>query len=144
MRRFFTYILQTVLSGFFVAIILGFFIICFGIGVAGGFMLGCWEDVASLDLQKLEYKQDTHTWRQHLEVYSSICKVQLKDTAAFLVDKLDRLEYEKLPPDARGVNSQGQYLVQLSGETGKQRGTIEVFTRQFDYPIMEEETKQNE
>ncbi len=141
MRRFFINILQAVLSAFFVAIILVFFIICFGIGVAGGFVLGCWEDVASLNLQKLEYKQDTHTWRQHLEVYSSICKVQLKDTAVFLVDKLDRLEYEKLSPDARGINSQGQYFVQLSGEKGKQRGTIEVFTRQFDYPIMEEETE---
>ena len=140
MRRIFTCILQATLSTTFIVIILSFFIICFGIGVAGGFMLGCWEDVASLNLQKLEYKQDTHTWRQHLEVYSSICNVQLKDSAVFLIDKLERLEYEKLPPDARGINSQGQYLVQLSGEKGKQSGKIELFTRQFDYPDMDEET----
>ena len=115
-RVFLSQTLNVILSIIFSVVILVFFVICFGIGVAGGFMLGCWEDVASLNLQKLEYKQDTHTWRQHLEVYSSICEVQLKDTAHFLVDKLERLEYEKVSSDARGINSQGQFLVQLSGE----------------------------
>lgn len=141
MRAFLTHTLNVVFSIIFAAVLLVFFIVCFGIGVAGGFMLGCWEDVASLELQKLEYKQDTHTWRQHLEVYSSICEVQMRDTAVFLVDKLERLHYEKMPPDARGINSPGQYLVKLSGEPRKQDGTIELFTRQFDYPIMDEETE---
>lgn len=140
MRSILSYILQVILSTFFVAIILVFFIICFGIGVAGGFVLGCWEDIASLNLQKLEYKQDTHTWRQHLEVYSSICEVQLNDSAVFLVDKLERLEYEKVLPEARGINSPGQYLAQLSGEKGKQNGVIHLFTRQFDYPSLNDET----
>lgn len=138
MRVLFRHTLNAILSLIFVAIILVFVVICFGIGVAGGFMLGCWEDVASLNLQKLEYKQDTHTWRQHLEVYSSICEVQLKDTAVFLVDKLERLEYEKESPDARGINSPAQYQVKLSGEPRKQNGTIELFTRRFEYPIAEE------
>ena len=84
MQDILSHILNVLLSIVFVPVIIVFFVICFGIGVAGGFMLGCWEDVASLNLQKLEYKQDTHTWRQHLEVYSSICEVQLKDTADFL------------------------------------------------------------
>ena len=140
MRDLLSHILNVLLSIVFVPVIIVFFVICFGIGVGGGFMLGCWEDVASLNLQKLEYKQDTNTWRQHLEVYSSICEVQLKDTAVFLVDKLERLAYEKMSPDARGINSPGQYLVKLSGEPRKQNGTIELFTRQFDYPVMEEET----
>ena len=141
MRSILTTFLQVILSTLFVAIILVFFIICFGIGVAGGFMLGCWEDIASLNLQKLEYKQDTHTWRQHLEVYSSVCEVQLKDSAVFLVDKLDRLEYEKVLPDARGINSPGQYQVQLSGEKGKQSGLIRLFTRQFKYPSFNDESE---
>ena len=140
-RVFLSHILNTILSIIFVPIILVFFVICFGIGVAGGFMLGCWEDVASLNLQKLEYKQDTHTWRQHLEVYSSICEVQLNDTAEFLIDKLERLEYENVSADARSINDQGQFLAKLSGESQKQNGTIDLFTREFEYPLMEEETE---
>ena len=65
----------------------------------------------------------------------------MKDSTEFLVDKLERLKYEKVAPDARGINSPGQYLVKLSGEPRKQNGTIQLFTRQFDYPIMEEETE---
>lgn len=140
-RIFLSHLFNIILSIVFVPIILVFFVICFGIGVAGGFMLGCWEDIASLNLQKLEYKQDTHTWRQHLEVYSSICEVQLNDTVDFLIDKLERLEYEKVSPDARSINDQGQFLVQLSGESQKQNGTLDLFTRQFEYPLMEEETE---
>lgn len=141
MRRFLSNFLQVILSIIFVSFILVFFVICFGIGVAGGFMFGCWEDVAALDLEKLEYKQDKQTWRQHLEVYSSICEVQLKDTAVFLKNKLQRLEYEEITPDGKGINSPGQYLLQLSGEKGKQSGNIQIFLRQFVYPYMEGDTK---
>ncbi len=140
MLRFLSHTLQVIISLILVASIMLFFVICFGIGVAGGFVFGCWEDVASLDLQKLEYKQDTQTWRQNLEVYSSICEVQLQDTTTFLIDKLERLEYEKVLPGNKGINDPGQYLIQLSGETGKQNGTIELFTRHFDYPYMEDES----
>ncbi len=140
MLRFLTKTLQVILSLIFLSFIIAFFVICFGIGVAGGFMLGCWEDVASLDLQKLEYEQDTQTWRQHLEVYSSNCEVQLQDTAVFLIDKLERLEYEKILPGKKGINSPGQYLVQLTGKKGKQNGTIQLFTRDFDYPQRTEES----
>ncbi len=142
MRRFLSNSFQVILSLIFAGIILVFFVICFGIGVAGGFMLGCWEDVAALDLEDLEYKKDTQTWRQHLEVYSSICEVQLKDTAVFLIDKLQphRLDYEEIMPGRKGINSPGQYLLQLSGEKDKQSGTIRIFLRQFEYPFMEGET----
>ena len=139
MPRFLSNTLQIILSVIFVGFLIVFFVICFGIGVAGGFMLGCWEDVSSLDLQKLEYKQDTQTWQQNLEVYSSVCEVQLQDTTVFLIDKLERLEYENIMPGNSGINSPGQYLLQLSGEKGKQNGTIQLFTQHFDYPYMAEE-----
>ena len=141
MRSFLSNCLQVTLSVIFVSFILIFFVICFAIGVAGGFMLGCWEDVAALDLEKLEYKVDKQTWRQHLEVYSSICEVQLKDTVVFLKDKLQRLEYEEIKQEGKGINSPGEYSVQLSGEKDKQRGTIQIYLRQFEYPYMEGDTE---
>ena len=140
MPRFLSHTLQVILSIIFATFIMVFFIICFGIGVAGGFMLGCWEDVASLDLQKLEYKQDTQTWRQNLEVYSSICEVQLEDTSVFLIDKLKRIEYKNILPGNKDINSPGQYLLQLNGKTGEQNGSIKLFTRHFDYPNLSEES----
>ena len=139
MLRFLSNFFQVILSLIFAIIIFVFFVSCFGIGVAGGFLLGCWEDVAALDLKNLEYKVDKQTWRQHLEVYSSICEVQVKDTAVFLIDKLQphRLDYEEIMPGGTGINSPGEYLVQLSGKREKQNGTIQVFLRQFEYPYME-------
>ncbi len=141
MRHFLYNSLQVILSTIFVSLLLVFFVICFGIGVAGGFMFGCWEDVAALDLANLNYKVDKQTWRQHLEVYSSICEVQLKDSAVFLTDKLQRLEYEEIKQGGKGINSQGQYLLQLSGKKGEQNGTIEIFLREFEYPYMEKDTE---
>jgi 1A family penicillin-binding protein len=143
MRRFLSSSLQVILSTVFVSLLLVFFVICFGIGVAGGFMLGCWEDVVALDLANLNYKVDKQTWRQHLEVYSSICEVQLKDSAVFLIDKLQphRLDYEEIKPGGKGINSPGQYFLQLSGKKGEQNGTIHVFLHEFEYPYMETDTK---
>lgn len=141
MRSFLSNCLQIILSVIFVSFILIFFVICFGIGVAGGFMLGCWEDVAALDLKNLEYKTDRQTWQQNLEIYSTICKVQLKDTAVFLVDKLQRVEYEEIKQGGKGINSPGEYSVQLSGEKDKRSGTIQIYLRQFDYPYMEKDTE---
>ncbi|RKU20083.1 hypothetical protein C6501_00395 [Candidatus Poribacteria bacterium] len=141
MRSFLSNCLQIILSVIFVSFILIFLVICFGIGVAGGFMFGCWQDVAALDLEKLEYKVDKQTWRQHLEVYSSVCEVQLKDTVVFFKDKLQRLEYEEIKQEGKGINSPGEYLLQLSGEKDKQRGTIQIYLRQFEYPYMEGDTE---
>lgn len=143
MRKLLSYILQALLSCVFVTLIIVFLLICFGLGVGGGFSLGCWQDVAALDLRKLEYEQDTQTWRQHTEIYSSICEVQHKDSVVFLVDKLQRLEYELIEPGRRGINSQGQYFLKLNGEKGKQNGDIQIFLREFEYlsPNMNEDTK---
>lgn len=138
MKKFLYNTLQVFLSTIFIGFILIFLVICFGIGVAGGFMLGCWEDVAEIDLINLEYKNDSQTWRQHLEVYSTICEVQRKDSAAFLIDKLQkhRLDYEELKNDGKGVNYPGQFSYKISGEKGKENGIIDIFLREFEYPNM--------
>lgn len=141
MRRILDNILQSTLTIIFSGFLLVFFVICFCIGVAAGFTIGCWQDVTALDLNRLEYNEDKQTWRQHLEVFSAICQVQYNDRAGFLIDKLNRLEYEEMPTKMKGVNSPGQYKVELSGSENQQNGLIQVFTRDFQYPYMETETK---
>ncbi len=141
MRRILDKILQSTLTIILSAFMLVFFVLCFCFGVAGGFTLGCWQDVAALDLNRLEYNEDKQTWRQHLEVFSSICEVQPNDPAIFLIDKLNRLEYEEVPSKYKGVNSPGQFQAKLSGEEKVQNGLLHVFTRNFQYPYMETETK---
>ena len=141
MRRIIDNILQSFLTIVLSGLLLIFFIVCFCVGVVGGFTIGCWQDIAVLDLNRLEYKEDIQTWRQHLEVYSTICEVQRTNSAVFLIDKLQRLDYEEVLPPTKGVNSAGQFQVNLRGEAGKQNGTIDVFTRDFQYPYMEEDTR---
>ena len=136
MRR----ILDSILQTFLTIVLSGMLLIFFCIGVVGGFTIGCWQDIAVLDLNRLEYKEDKQTWRQHLEVYSTICEVQRTNSVAFLIDKLQRLEYEEVSPPTKGVNSQGQFHVKLRGEIGKRNGSIDVFTRTFKYPYLEEDT----
>ncbi|MCG9128900.1 PBP1A family penicillin-binding protein [Candidatus Poribacteria bacterium] len=141
MKHILKIILQVFLSIIFTCILVVFLIVCFGIGVAGGFTLGCWEDVVALDMEKLKYTEDTKTWRQHTEIYSSVCEVQRKDTTRFLIDKLQRLDYEMKESADSGVSAQGQYSINLTGTQGKQNGSIQVFLREFKYPNMDEETK---
>lgn len=141
MKRILNLILQVLLTIFFTGALLVFFAVCFAIGVAGGFTLGCWEDVAALDLEKLKYTEDTQTWRQHTEIYSSVCEVQRKDTTTFLIDKLQRLDYEIVKSGESGITSQGQYLTLLTGANVTQNGSIQIFLKEFEYPEMDEETK---
>ncbi len=141
MRRILDYIFQSTLTLVFSGFMAIFFVICFCVGVAGGFAIGCWQDVAALDLNRLEYNEDKQTWRQHLEVFSSICEVQQNDTAVFLIDKLNRLEYEEIPSKNKGANSPGQFQIKLSGKEKRRNGTIHLFSREFQYPYLETETK---
>ena len=141
MLRILKGILQVLLTIIFTGALVVFFVVCFGIGVAGGFTLGCWEDVVALDLEKLKYTEDKLTWRQHTEIFSSVCEVQYKDTTAFLIDKLHRLEYKKVNSSGTGITSQGQYLTQLTGTTKKENGSIHIFLREFEYPYMDEDAK---
>ena len=140
MRRFFAAFSQTLLSIFFIICILGGMAIFFGIGIASGFLLACWEDVESLRLdEKLEYEADRKTWREHLEIYSAVCEVQEQDKTNFLIDKLKRLTYEQIPQVRDSKGTSGQYSVKLNE---KQTGTIDIVLRKFQYPhLAAEETK---
>ena len=61
MRRILDNILQSLLTIVFSGLLLIFLIACFCIGVVGGFTIGCWQDIAVLDLNRLEYKEDVQT-----------------------------------------------------------------------------------
>lgn len=102
------------------------------LGFAGGMLLACWEDVEGIDLYKLEYDVDTQTWRQHLEVYSSVCHVQEQDKIAFLRDKLERLEYKRVDKIIPRLSGPGEYAVDPNG-------TLHIHLRDFEYPNLDVE-----
>ena len=137
MRRFLTAIFQGVLALFFSVCILVFIVIFLAVGVGCGVMLACWEDISTLDLAKLEYKGDKETWRQHLEVYSAVCEVQKADNVDFLLDKLQRLEYEKVGEIIPRLSSPGEYATALNPEKS---GTVHIHLREFEYPRLTPET----
>ena len=102
------------------------------IGFAGGMLIACWEDVRDIDLYRLEYDADIQTWRQHLEVYSSVCEVQETDKIAFLIDKLERLEYKKIDEIIPKLSAPGEYAVAPDG-------TVRIHLRDFEYPNLDVE-----
>lgn len=65
-----------------------------GVGFVGGVVIKSWDSIDHIDLSQLEYRE-VDTWKQHLEVYSSLCTVQPGDSIDFLLDKLKRLEYQE-------------------------------------------------
>ena len=105
-----------------------------GIGFAGGMLIGCWEDVQDIKFDDLEYNA-VETWQQHLEVYSSVCEVQKADKIAFLLDKLERLEYKKLPAVVSGMNQPGEYAKALDRK--EENGTVRIYLRDFEYPNLD-------
>ena len=107
------------------------------IGFAGGMLLACWEDVRDIDLYRLEYDADIQTWRQHLEVYSSVCEVQETDKVAFLLDKLERLEYKAVAEIIPRLSAPGEYAEALDGT--KKTGTVYIHLRDFEYPNLDVE-----
>ncbi len=130
MLRFFYHLFQGVLTLFWLAGICVFLVIFAAIGFAGGMLLACWEDVGDIDLYRLEYDSDIETWRQHLEVYSSACEVQETDKVAFLIDKLERLEYKKVSELIPRLSAPGEYAV-------AQDGTVRIHLRDFEYPNLD-------
>jgi 1A family penicillin-binding protein len=99
-----------------------------GIGFASGVMLSSWEIVKDIDLNQLEYDQAS-IWKQHLEVYSSICTVQREDSGDFLLKKLERLAFKKT---SRTPHKEGQYATQLDPE--EKTGRIWIYLQGFHYP----------
>lgn len=135
MRRFFYHFFQVLLTLFWGVCILAAVAVFAGIGFAGGMLIGCWEDVSTIKLEeRLEYDAD-QVWQQHLEVYSSVCEVQKADRVAFLIDKLERLEYKKVSEMVPRLSQPGEYAVSL--DTGRKNGTVRINLRDFEYPYLD-------
>ena len=130
MLRFLYHLFQAVLTLFWLVGICVFLAIFAGIGVASGMLLACWEDVRDIDLYRLEYDADIETWRQHLEVYSTVCEVQETDKIAFLLDKLERLEYKKVAELIPKLSAPGEYAEEKDG-------TVRIHLRYFEYPNLD-------
>ena len=146
MLRFLYHCFQAVLTLFWSVCILVFIAIFVGIGFSGGMLLACWEDVRGIDLDRLEYDVDVQTWGQHLEVYSSVCEVQETDKIAFLLDKLERLEYKKVSEIIPKLSPPGSYAVSLDAPVSwdpkaekKPNGTVRIHLRDFEYPHLDVE-----
>ena len=139
MIRFLYHLFQAVLTLFWGVCILAFISIFVGVGFAGGMLIACWEDVQDIDLDRLEYDADVQTWRQHLEVYSSVCEVQKTDSIAFLRDKLERLEYKKVAEIIPRLSTPGEYAEDLktNSKTKKKNGTVHIHLREFEYPHLD-------
>ena len=130
MLRFFYHLFQGVLTLFWLAGICVFLVIFAAVGFAGGMLMACWEDVGDIDLYRLEYDSDIETWRQHLEVYSSVCEVQETDKVEFLIDKLERLKYKKVAELIPRLSVPGEYAV-------AQDGAVRIHLRDFEYPNLD-------
>ena len=137
MRQFLYHSSQAVLTLFWVACILVSIAIFGGIGFACGMFLGCWEDVSTIKFDDLEYDA-IDTWQQHLVVYSSVCEVQETDKIAFLLDKLERLQYKKVSEIVPRLSQPGEYAKALD-KTDK-NGTVRIHLRDFEYPHLDVKT----
>ncbi|MDE0398285.1 MAG: transglycosylase domain-containing protein [Candidatus Poribacteria bacterium] len=133
MLRLLYHFSQVLLTLFWVVCILIFMAAFAGIGFAGGMLIGCWEDVRDIKFDDLEYTA-IETWQQHLEVYSSVCEVQRADKIAFLLDKLERLEYKKVSEIIPRLSQPGEYAQALKAgkEKGKENGTVRIHLRDQD------------
>ena len=136
MPRFLYHCSQVLLTLFWVICILIFIPAFAGIGFAGGMLIACWEDVRDIKFDDLEYTA-VETWQQHLEVYSSACEVQKADKIAFLLDKLERLEYKKVAEIIPRLSQPGEYALAL--DAGKENGTVHIHLRDFEYPHLDVE-----
>lgn len=136
MRQFLYHFFQVLLTLFWVVCILAFIPVFAGIGFAGGMLIGCWEDVRDIKFDDLEYNA-VETWQQHLEVYSSVCEVQKADKIAFLLDKLERLEYKKVAEIVPRLSQPGAYAKAL--DAGDKNGTVRIHLRDFEYPYLDVE-----
>ena len=136
MLRFLYHFSQVLLTLFWVVCILTFIAAFAGIGFAGGMLIGCWEDVRDIKFDDLEYNA-VEIWQQHLEVYSSVCEVQKADKVAFLLDKLERLEYKKVSEIVPRLSQPGEYAQAL--DAGKKNGTVRIHLRDFEYPYLDVE-----
>ena len=125
-------ILRTILSIIVIALIVLLGTIFVSVGFVGGVVLHSWEVVKDVDLQQLEYHKDADTWRQHLEIYSSICTVQREDSIDFLLRKLERLGYEETQQGYIKPSLPGQYTKTF--RSSQNAGVMWIFLQGFHYP----------
>ena len=125
-------IFRSILSIFLIVLIVLLATIFVGIGFVGGVVLHSWEVVKKVDLKQLEYRKDADTWRQHLEIYSSICTVQREDSIDFLLRKLERLGYEETQQGYIKPSFPGQYTRTFG--SSQDGGVMWIYLHGFHYP----------
>ena len=133
-------ILRGTLTLFLLTIICVIMLIFVGIGFVGGVALDSWDTIKDIDLGQLEYRE-VNTWKQHLEVYSSLCTVQPGDSIDFLLDKLKRLEYEESGEFIK-PSVVGQYSVGRDAEGQPER--LWIYLQGFHFPREDREAYQVE
>ena len=133
-------ILRGTLTLFLIAIICVMMLIFVSIGFVGGVVLDSWDTIKDVDLAQLEYRQ-VETWKQHLEVYSSLCTIQPGDSVDFLLEKLKRLEYEESEEFIK-PSVVGQYSVGRDEEGHPER--LWIYLQGFHFPREDREAYQVE
>ena len=106
----------------------------FTVGFICGATFRSWNDIKTINLDQLEYSQ-VDTWKQHLEIYAAATTIQIGDNVDFLINKLKRLEYQKVPSDNAKKLQAGQYIHQ--GEKDREIKKLVVYLQGFHYPRAE-------
>ncbi len=127
-QKIFCSILDTAL----IVVLIVFIAIFVGGGFVSGLVLASWGAIKDIDLQQLEYRKDADIWRQHLEIYSSVCTVQRGDSIDYLLKKLARLGYEETEQNFVKPSLIGQYSRAFNPL--EQAGILWIYLQGFHYP----------
>ena len=125
---------------FQIASILGIVLFFFLAGIVGGVVVSAWKSVRVVDLTQLDYQQ-SDTWKQHLEIYSAPCTIQKGDSVSFILEKINRLSYEQVIPNQVRKDSWQPNQYSLVLDKSERNGLINLFTRPFHYPRMDQSAK---
>lgn len=96
-------------------------------GIVVGIVLNYSDELP--ELEPLDYRQ-TATWKQHLEIYSSISEIEEDTEKDFLMDKLVHLEYSRI--NAEMPVESGQYTIVSSKDNFGEE--MNIYLRGFHYP----------
>lgn len=133
-------ILRGMLTLLLIVTICVMMLIFVGVGFVGGVVIKSWDSIDHIDLGQLEYRE-VDTWKQHLEVYSSLCTIQSGDSVDFLLDKLKRLEYEESGEFIK-PSVVGQYSVGRDAQGQPER--LWIYLQGFHFPREDREAYQVE
>jgi len=100
-------------------------------GIVVGIILNYSGDLP--ELEPLDYSQ-TATWKQNLEIYSSLSEIKVGTTKNFLMDKLEHLDYQ-LENGLNVPDEKGKYVINFSEESSS--GHMVIFLNDFHYPHQE-------